>query len=264
MNRRAHIDRHRDWYLSVVREAAPSFFRGPESAPGSIGSTPNTTTCARPWRGASTSPAARNRPLELVAGLWRFWEIRGYLVEGRQWLDRVLATRPTDLVAARADALTGAGILAAARATTRPRCATTSRASPCTKSWATARQHPVRAQQPGQCRDSPRRLARARELYERVVAIMRPDTDPRTAFRAASTSPTSLDRQGDYEAARALRAGASRDQRRAATIWAAAYALGTYGQAAARHGDLELPGALSAGAVDLPTDGRSSAARPGS
>jgi predicted ATPase len=49
--------------------------------------------------------------IRLCAALWRFWWLRGYLTEGRRWLDRALAaTGGND--GARALALTGAGVLA--------------------------------------------------------------------------------------------------------------------------------------------------------
>ena len=50
---------------------------------------------------------------EAAGSLWRFWQQRGHLAEGRRWLDEILAMpsgqRPT---AARAKALTGAGGIA--------------------------------------------------------------------------------------------------------------------------------------------------------
>jgi DNA-binding CsgD family transcriptional regulator/Tfp pilus assembly protein PilF len=57
--------------------------------------------------------------LRLAGALARFWFVRGHLSEGTAWLDRVLA-RSTDAtsLAARANALTAAGILAWHRADT--------------------------------------------------------------------------------------------------------------------------------------------------
>ena len=49
--------------------------------------------------------------LELCAGLWRFWFERGYLSEGRLWLDASLAASP-DASLDRARALSGNGVLA--------------------------------------------------------------------------------------------------------------------------------------------------------
>ena len=49
--------------------------------------------------------------LRLVTVLWRFWEVRGYLSEGRQWLEAMLA-QSNGTPALRAKALAGAGALA--------------------------------------------------------------------------------------------------------------------------------------------------------
>ncbi len=53
--------------------------------------------------------------LRLASALSRFWEIRAYLSEGRWWLDTALATGRTLATTARAKALRGAGVLAAAQ-----------------------------------------------------------------------------------------------------------------------------------------------------
>jgi predicted ATPase/DNA-binding CsgD family transcriptional regulator len=63
---------------------------------------------------------AQEQALRLTGALWRFWRLRGYLSEGRRWLDAALGGEQTAvlrdsepaLAAARARALTGAGILA--------------------------------------------------------------------------------------------------------------------------------------------------------
>ena len=51
----------------------------------------------------------------LAAALWHFWNVRGHLSEGRDWLERTLAAHPDGVIAARADALNGAGSLAYAQ-----------------------------------------------------------------------------------------------------------------------------------------------------
>jgi len=53
--------------------------------------------------------------LRLASALSRFWEIRAYLSEGRRWLDTALAIGRTPATTARAKALRGAGVLAAAQ-----------------------------------------------------------------------------------------------------------------------------------------------------
>src|SRR5439155_937520 len=49
--------------------------------------------------------------LRLGGALWRFWYTRGYLSEGRHWLDRALTADAGAPTLARASALAGAGIL---------------------------------------------------------------------------------------------------------------------------------------------------------
>jgi len=50
--------------------------------------------------------------LRLAGSLWRFWEIRGYINEGRGWLDRALGVNPGAPAYLRANGLRGAGHLA--------------------------------------------------------------------------------------------------------------------------------------------------------
>ncbi len=50
--------------------------------------------------------------LRLAGQLWRFWYLRGYLQEGRRWLEGVLSATAEMASAARAKALFGAGVLA--------------------------------------------------------------------------------------------------------------------------------------------------------
>src|SRR5205085_8831669 len=51
--------------------------------------------------------------LRLSGALWRFWQVRGYLSEGRQYLMRALATAETQAYCReRMKVLTGAGNLA--------------------------------------------------------------------------------------------------------------------------------------------------------
>jgi predicted ATPase/class 3 adenylate cyclase/DNA-binding XRE family transcriptional regulator len=54
--------------------------------------------------------------LRLAAGLWRFWQTRGHLTEGRAWLEAMLALpldaeQEADLASARSMALNGLGVL---------------------------------------------------------------------------------------------------------------------------------------------------------
>ena len=52
----------------------------------------------------------------LASSVWRFWYIRGYLSEGRRWLEQALSKRSALPVSLKAKALNGAGALAWAQA----------------------------------------------------------------------------------------------------------------------------------------------------
>src|SRR3954465_2826003 len=83
--------RHRDWFLALVERAKPDFFRGPPPAEWLIvfDREHDNIGLALEWSAAEGGGAAAG--LRLAAGMWRYCEIRGYLAEGRQWLERMPA-----------------------------------------------------------------------------------------------------------------------------------------------------------------------------
>jgi predicted ATPase/class 3 adenylate cyclase len=230
--------RHRDWYLNVVREAAPSFFRGPESAPwlDRLDAEHDNLRAALAW--SINEPGGAQTAVELVDGLWRFWEIRGYLVEGRQWLDRVLALS-TDLSPQRADALTGAGILAAAQGDHAAAMRYHEQSLRVHEELGNRLAIQYALNNVANAAMHYGEHARARELYEKVVE-MAADTDPQGIPFALVNLADVADRQGDFDAAKGYYERSLAVSGPDGNIWATAYALGSYGQAAARHGDAEL------------------------
>lgn len=104
--------RHRDWFLALVARAEPEFFRGVESAEWltRLDREHDNLRAALQW---SLDEHGEERDgLRLAAGLWRFWEIHGHLAEGLGWLEYFLEATSSEVSALRADAYTGAGILA--------------------------------------------------------------------------------------------------------------------------------------------------------
>jgi predicted ATPase/DNA-binding XRE family transcriptional regulator len=61
--------------------------------------------------GRSLEAGDAETALRLVAELWWFWHRRGYVGEGRRWLEEALG-RGTSPISARAEALNGAGVMA--------------------------------------------------------------------------------------------------------------------------------------------------------
>ena len=106
------LRRQRDWYLEMVARAEPEFFRGAESGVWleRLDSEHDNLRAVLQW--SLEEPGEEKPGLQLAAGLWRFWEIHGHLAEGRAWLEQFLAATEGEASALRADAYTGAGILA--------------------------------------------------------------------------------------------------------------------------------------------------------
>ena len=106
--RRQHLRRYLAW-----AEEADSRLMGPEQADwlGRLETEHDNIRAALAW--AAEKPDSGEAGLRLAGALWRFWERRGHLSEGRTLLTRAL-TRAEDNVPARAraNALSGAGGLA--------------------------------------------------------------------------------------------------------------------------------------------------------
>ena len=135
---------HRDWYLDLVERAKPEFFRGPPPLDwlAVFDREQDNLRLALEWSRPRRAAAAAG--LRLAAGLWRYWEIRSRVVEGRLWLERTLQATDGDVSALRANALTEPASWPTSRATIRRRSAITNRASRNIASWATDRVSPTR------------------------------------------------------------------------------------------------------------------------
>ena len=102
--------RHRDWFLSVAERAEPEL-AGPDQTlwVSQLEADHDNLRAALEFCLAH-DPSAGAR---LVAALWQFWEIRGYLAEGRRWADEFLSRAGEHLAPSpRARVLLGGGALA--------------------------------------------------------------------------------------------------------------------------------------------------------
>jgi non-specific serine/threonine protein kinase len=103
--------RHQAWFLALAEEAEVKF-RGAEQVASldRLETEYDNLQAALSWRdqdGAEDPPRLR-----LAAALWRFWEVRGRIREGRGWLEGILAETGRAAPFARVRALNGAGNLA--------------------------------------------------------------------------------------------------------------------------------------------------------
>lgn len=114
--------RHRDWFLALVEEAN-EYLAGPDQSVWSErlewehdNLREALRFCIESGVGGATSadspPNSHETGLRLCGALLQFWEMRGYLSEGREWSTSILSQSVGELSKVRADALNGAGVLA--------------------------------------------------------------------------------------------------------------------------------------------------------
>jgi predicted ATPase/DNA-binding NtrC family response regulator len=103
--------RHQAWFLALVEEAEVKG-RGAEQVAwlDRLETEYDNLQAALSWR--DPDHANDGPRLRFAGALWRFWEVRGRLREGRGWLEGILAETGRGEPAARARALNGAGNLA--------------------------------------------------------------------------------------------------------------------------------------------------------
>ena len=103
--------RHRAWFLALAEEAQRRG-QGAEQVEwlDRLETEYDNLKAALSWRDQDS--ASHVFRLRLGAALWRFWEVRGLIREGRDWLESILADTGHDAPGARARALNGAGNLA--------------------------------------------------------------------------------------------------------------------------------------------------------
>ena len=105
-------DRQRDWCMDLVTKAASEWF-GPHQVDWleRLEQEHDNLRAALTW--CATQPERAETGLSFAAGLWRFWDVRGYLSEGREYLRALLALVPTEPIrTARTQAIGAAGYLA--------------------------------------------------------------------------------------------------------------------------------------------------------
>jgi non-specific serine/threonine protein kinase len=104
--------RHRDWCLALVDAAREHMFGGPQQGNwlARFDREHDNLRAALEW--SRLHRDASDALLRMAAGVWRFWEIRGHLAEGRKWLESALAMTRDQVSEMRANALTAAGVLA--------------------------------------------------------------------------------------------------------------------------------------------------------
>jgi predicted ATPase/Tfp pilus assembly protein PilF len=104
--------RHAEYFVTLAQQAEPQL-RGPEQRVwlDLLETEHDNLRAVLGWAVAGGSDRALELGVRLGGYLWRFWRVRGYLTEGRKWLDELLAAPGQASPAARAEAFRGDGVL---------------------------------------------------------------------------------------------------------------------------------------------------------
>jgi predicted ATPase/class 3 adenylate cyclase len=231
--------RHRDWYLALIERAKPDFFSGPPPARWLevFDSEHDNLRAALEW--SSTEPGGTQAGLRMTAGLWRYWEIRGHFVEGRRWLERTLAATDGEVSGLRANALTGAGVLAHFQGDYPAALAFSEESLALHRelghrpsvTYALHNLANIAAEQGS--------FERARELYAEGIEMARSMGDQRGVAIGLLSLADVVSRQGDDEQAGPLFDESLETLKGLGDRWGMAFAMDSSALAAARHGDLE-------------------------
>ncbi|MGQ0569585.1 MAG: ATP-binding protein [Armatimonadota bacterium] len=106
--------KHRDWYLGLAVQAEPTLLGAGEAWMDRLEIEHDNLRAALEL---SLGNSDADAGLRLAGALWRFWQVRGFWTEGRQWLEAMLAAASDSVhapcgKALRAKALTAAAALA--------------------------------------------------------------------------------------------------------------------------------------------------------
>jgi non-specific serine/threonine protein kinase len=196
--------RHRQWTLSLVDQLGPLLFGGPtaSAAVAQLAAEHENLNAALQW--TDDDPTGAGDELRLAGNLWRYWEMAGHLVEGRNWLTRALARTDGEISELRANAQSGLASLAAQQGDLAAADAGYSAALRTNRELGGAAGIGYAA---GNLANIAAELgddARARELYQECIDRSREVGDARGQAIATMSLGDITGRQGDVPAARAL------------------------------------------------------------
>lgn len=207
-------DRHLHWCVALAEEADPHLSRPEQGA--WVAQLEREHDNLRAALGWAREQGYGARALRLAGALCRFWQMRGYLGEGRSHLDAALVQEPATSVpsATRAKALDGAGILA----------------------------------------DNQGDYGRAAALHEEALEVHRTLGDTRGTANALNGIGNAVQKQGDYGRAMTLHEEALALRRTIGDTGGVAASLSNLAVSLLLQGGYERPVALLEEAVALKRD----------
>jgi predicted ATPase/DNA-binding SARP family transcriptional activator len=246
---------HALYYLRLAM-AAQSELRGPEQLRwlNLLDADHNNIRIALGWArdgaekraddGDGNAESGLDLGMRAAAALCRFWEMRGYIIEGRQWLDDLLAQPSPAAPEARAIALRGAGILALGQGDL------ARSAQLCEESLSLYIQMDDTLgtagafNSLGNARRELGHLDTAASLYEQSLALYRKLQDPLGIAVVLNNFATATIQRGELERAAQLLEESLAIRRAANDMRGIAYTLNKLGEVAYKQGDLAHAEAL--------------------
>jgi len=230
--------RHRDWFVALVDLARSGFFAGPEQATWlkRLSDDHDNLRAALQW--THEDPDGADAELTLASGLWRFWEIRGHLAEGSAWLERALARTGGEVSARRANALTGAGVLAALRGDQAAALAAHEASLLLLRELGNSAAIAAACSNVANAAMEQGNVQRARELYSEGIALSRSAGDMQGAAFGLLNLADLAARQGEAAEADALYAETIQTFETFGDVWGMAQATSRLALVSRRRGDL--------------------------
>lgn len=251
-------ERHRNWFLQLVERAKPEL-QGPDQRHwlNRLEQEHDNLRAALQW--SQMEPGSGEAGLTLVAGLWRFWEVHGYLIEGRGWLERMLQRTGGQVSDLRASALSGAGILAYRQGDYVSAAGFYEESLALYRQLENGRGIAFALANLGSVASQQGDHARTRSLYEESLAAVRDSGDQRDVAFALINVAGATEQLGDYARARALYEESVATFEALRDKWGMAHALNNLGLMACRQHDLASARSLHERALVLQrelSDGR--------
>ena len=244
--------RHAAHYLALAEPAAPEL-TGPHQAEwlARLETEHDNLRAALSWGREQAEPEIG---LRLGGALWRFWEMRGHLSEGRRWLDAVLGGSGDAPASARATALSGAGTLAFRQGDYGQATALHEEALALRRELGDKRGIASSLNDLGNVACDQGDYGRARALHEEALALRRELGDMRGIASSLNNLGNVAHDQGDYGRARALHEEALALSRELGDTWGIALSLNNLGHVAREQGDYARATALYAECLTLCRD----------
>ncbi|HXT34346.1 MAG TPA: tetratricopeptide repeat protein [Chloroflexota bacterium] len=231
-------DRHLDWCLSFAEEAE-THLKGPEQDAwlARLAREHDNLRAALAW--ARERGENDDRRPRLAGALWRFWHLRGYLTEGRGWLEEALISGGESPAGVRARVLDGAASLAYGQNDYARAGALHEEALALRRTLGDEQGIAASLNGLGNVAFQQDDYGRAVALYEEALALRRGLGDTWGIAASLGNLGNAADLQGDHGRATALIEEALALQREVGDTWGVATSLNNLGNIAGRLGDYE-------------------------